>query len=178
VVVVRVWVYSGLAILCALTAQAQQQERKLIDRIMKPDRTLASPMANKSFVRGASAFQGKQYSGKGSYEAKKFPSRSFRTRTPWYASRRPHSSDRQYDAAAANLATRRVIPNLEDPPSQPVFATSQNYAARKKAAFDSRWAGIRPSTIRGTKQDTFDRENEDKAGLTIDQVRAILNRSK
>ena len=173
----RALVCSGVILVFVLSAQAQKQERKLIDRVLKPDLTLSHPMGKKSFAN-APSFRGKQYSGKRGYLVKKFPSKSFRTRTPWYASRRHFARDSRYDTSSANTDSDRVIQNADRSVAQEQYATSERSAARKRASLDTRWQGTRPFRVRGTKQDSLDRQNAELGKLTIDQVREILNRNK
>lgn len=80
----------GLVIFTCVTARAQQQENKLVDRLLRPDTTLSNPAQNKKFnaVEGTSIdrkFEAKQfYAGttrptKSFWGAKSYPSKNFGT---------------------------------------------------------------------------------------------------
>jgi hypothetical protein len=76
----------------AATAAAQQQEQRMMDRIMNPDRDRSNPMGAKAF--SAKPFEGREFQGAVEYtgvkaaRTKEFTTREFLgIRNPWFGKR-------------------------------------------------------------------------------------------
>ena len=85
-----------LAMLAVAPAHAQVQERKLFDRIMRPDTTLESSEARKSFSGGGS-FAGKSFSTRDHYSPRSFPMRTYATNPNREGSRNMTQALRLFD---------------------------------------------------------------------------------
>jgi hypothetical protein len=158
----------------AAPARAQEQERKLIDRVLKPDMSLNNDMQTKQFtVRNNTETKQartkwfflrkrsseKQFAGVRDYNAKPF--------TPRHA---------RFATAEANLHTRGRIPNADVAYPVPGYAGVKPLRERDKAVESFAFAeGSRPFLVRGKSQTALSQQDPQ---LTIDQVRELLNKNK
>jgi hypothetical protein len=160
-------------ILPVYCASAQEQEHKLIDRIMKPDMTLGNEAQGKQFTADRTSvnkkahvstfnFQqkstAKEYRGTRDYSAQQFNSQEFAQKDHAVAN---HLSDKKsatptYSEGSKTNSTRT--------------ARDQN---KNQASRD--YAGNRPYLEQGKSQKSLNRKNKP---MTIDQVRELLNKNK
>jgi len=157
-----------LALLALATASyAQEQERKLVDRLLSPNTKLASPDQNKKFVGGVEA-----------------PTRSAATKS-FYVSEKNLSKTFVADRSAPTTSFRTrnystqaaVVPTL--PPTR-TYQTKQArdispsaYSTKKYATRD--FGGNRPFLEQGKSQKALHAQDRP---LTIDEVRELLNKNK
>ena len=161
-----------LAIVSLPAALAQNQERSLVDRLLRPDATLRNNAQNKKFIadgapinKGAAvstfyiqqkpkpaSFGGTREFSSGSVNSRSFPSGN---RTSISAQRQARDSSESYSTSSV-----RKLPNAPD--------------SHKKEASRT-FAGQRPFLERGKSQKSLDRKNPP---LTIEQVRELLNKNK
>lgn len=164
-----------LVLLCSLgaVASAQDQERKLLDRLMRPNMNLSNPVQNKSFY-GGKEFQ----SGSKNSQLKEFRyidrtrTKQFRTRS--FASTPFWGGDARYATTKANTGGT----------PRDAGKTYGTRNAETKDAFESGkgapvrdYADQKPFAGRGTAQGTLDKEHE-KGPKTMDEVRELLNKNK
>jgi hypothetical protein len=162
----------GLVLLAVYPAFAQQQERKLIDRILKPDLTLQNDAQNKKFKADKTSVNkrktvgtyyleqkptSKKYSNTRDVSTANFDSRSFNTGNKTSAQQ---LSQRQvatstYTASSANGVTGS--------PDQNKTKTGQPYSGNRRFA------------EQGKSQKSLKRKNRP---MTIDEVRELLNKNK
>jgi len=154
-------------------AQAQQQERKLVDRIMEPDMSLQNDAQSKKFTADKTSVNKKanvnsfyvqkrpttkQFAGSREYSAREFNSRNFEQGDQAVAR---HVSSKKADdwtfSAASKTADTRT-------------AHDQN---KKQASHD--YAGNRPYLEQGKSQKSLNRKNKP---MSIDEVRELLNKNK
>ena len=163
-----------LLLLSCSCLYAQEQERKLVDRIMEPDMRLENNAQNKKFIADKTSVNkranvqtfylqqkspGKQFSGTRDFSAKRFESRNF------------NQAD---NAVGKNLAAKKA-------PTESYSDATK--AAGSKAAFDANKAqpsrnyssGDRPYLEKGKSQKSLNRKNKP---MTIDEVRELLNKNK
>jgi hypothetical protein len=155
------------------SARAQQQERKLIDRLLRPDLSLVNPAQGKRYVGAEASSLQKEF------ETKRFPTGN-RVRTkafsgtteflsPTFATRESSQSQRVVRAhaqsryAAAQFATRnssliKAAPDAEKNVKGHTYVESR-----------------RPFLAQGTRQKILSRHNHP---LTIEEVRELLNRAE
>ncbi len=157
-------------------ACAQDQETKLVDRLLRPNMSLANPAQTKKFVasdgvladkkftagtfntREASKLKG--FSGQWQYSARGFS-----------ASAKPFSDGK----TAANLWTRSAIPHAQTQ-YETVAATSLYKAHDSGRSVEVRdFEGTRPFLVQGKSQKALSQQNKP---LTIEQVRELLNKNK
>jgi hypothetical protein len=161
---------SGLIIvLCLLvaTARAQEQERKLVDRLLEPNMKLENSQQNKQFA-GAGAVTAKSASTRSFYVSNTNLSRTFADTREFTT--RPYSS-RHFRTKDANLP----------PPHRArTFATTDARdisSAREAApAYDTRrFAGTRPFLDHGKSQKALRAQDHP---LSIEDIRELLNKNK
>lgn len=162
--------YLGFFFVCS--ALGQEQERKLVDRLLKPDMTLQSTEQNKKFVADktlvdrrapVSAFYLQQKSnGKNFSGTRDFSAQSFNDQ---------RSSSEQ--SKKADTSARTTTPNSAYPTSSPKQFNSAYDADKRKGTKD--FSGNRPFLEEGKSQKSLSRKNPP---LTIEQVRELLNKNK
>jgi hypothetical protein len=156
--------------------RGQDQERNLVDRLLKPDMSLQNTAQNKKFIaaNGASinkhATAGTFYVEKKSNSKRFFGARDFST---WqFNARSFHAGDN-----LANFSSRKQITN-----STRTYSTQTARGLRDAHAHEAGrtvdaliFAGSRPFLDQGKSQRSLDRQNPP---LTIEQVRELLNKNK
>ena len=167
-------IVASMALLAGISAtSAQEQEGKLVDRILKP---------NMSLVNSA---QNKQFGAAGTSVAKRAPSKSFYTPDKSLAksfSAGRAFSPRQFAArhfragdTTANISTRSQLTKADT-----VYVASAAYGTRVAPENGSSlaaapFAGNRPFLGRGKSQKALSARD---TPLTIEQVRELLNKNK
>ena len=161
----------------SVRADAQQQERKLLDRIEHPDRTLHAEGFDKAFATNGPvgdkqasvrsfAFGGKTATlkaGDGAFHARSFASGRDGFRTDSFTVKHAAVADREVAQADHPFATK-ALPVREDP------------LAHKSTPYDRPYVNAsKPYLIPGRRQDTIDDLRQQK-NLSVDEVRDILNK--
>jgi hypothetical protein len=161
----------------ATTLPAQEQERKLIDRVLKPDTTLANPAQNKSFVDTRPASFDKPVSLRNYYSPRKAELKSFpeeKVLTPrQFAARHFRAAD-----SSANISSRAQLRNTDTMVATPAATAGARVAPESTTTAPSssrEYAGSRPFLVQGKSQKSLSAQNKP---LTIEQVRELLNKSK
>jgi hypothetical protein len=159
-------------ILSLAAAKAQDQERKLVDRLLRPDTTLQNRAQNKNFAAGSAFVENRGTVGafylqprsnqKRFLETRDFSSQEFTTR-PFYGGNRNSSVSGQQ------------IVNL--PATYPTSSGPELRNAREsqKALLLRSFADQRPFLDQGKSQKSLNRQNPP---LTIEKVRELLNKNK
>jgi hypothetical protein len=167
---VRVFVVFCIGAFVCLQSQAQEQERNLIDRLLRPNMDLKNSAQGKSFTTNSKA-----------------PARQANTRPFFLQSNQKQKefadtrvlSTKQYPANHPSQAETRSVhtAGVESPlqiRSGAARESSVAYSARSE--FSARtFAGERPFRDQGKSQKSLSRQNPP---LTIDQVRELLNKNK
>ncbi|MDQ6655511.1 MAG: hypothetical protein M3Y80_06845 [Verrucomicrobiota bacterium] len=170
----RTWIILALLACGIAAAGAQEQERKLMDRVLKPDMSLQNEM------------QAKQFGVRGNAEAKQVHTKSFyvadRRQEKQYAGARvvtpkafaaPQSS---FQDAQANLSTRTRIARADTPFAAGGYGGVKTSWDSGKSVETGSFAGSdRPFLVRGKSQKAISQKNKQ---LTIDDVRELLNKNK
>jgi hypothetical protein len=172
---VRTLVAIGIICLAISTAFAQKQERRLIDRLLKPDLELANPAQNKKFSNQRSGSFDKPVRTATFYSAQKRVTKSFqneRTLTPrQFAARHFRTGD-----SAAYISSRSQPPKSDTIIVAPAATAGSRIAAESNASAPVReYADNRAFLGKGKSQKSL--HAQDKP-LTIEQVRELLNKSK
>ena len=151
----------------ATAAFAQEQERKLVDRLLSPDTKLANPDQNKKFTGGLEA-PTRSAATKSFYVSEKKLSKSF------VADRSaPTTSFRTHDYAT-KVATVSTLQPMRAFPTKSARDISTNADSTKKYATRD-FAGNRPFLGQGKSQKSLHAQDRP---LTIDEVRELLNKNK
>jgi hypothetical protein len=161
-----------LAILCS--ASAQDQERKLVDRLLKPDMTLQNDAQNKKFIGDGSASINKRANVGAFYVHRKPHSKNF-SGTRDFSTTQFFSQTYHGGRTAHEAASQQTLANSKAPYANQT-ARGVRDAPRSGKKVDSRaYGGNRPFLNEGTNQKSLNRQNEP---LTIEQVRELLNKNK
>jgi hypothetical protein len=182
---VRWFVAFCFFVLVLPAARAQDQERKLVDRLLRPDTELKNSAQNRKFIAdrrsiNRQATVGRFYVGKkstpkafGVVGTRDFSSWEFNARSFRGSKRQANSSSRNQ---IVNLHTRyatrttiglRAAHNANSP--------SQSFGMAGGTAVNRTFAGKRPFLDRGKSQKALSQQN---TPLTIEEVRELLNKNK
>ncbi len=157
--------------------RAQQQERKLLDRIQRPNMELTNPMQAKSFEGGGGVKIKTASIGKTPYDAGKTANlKEFSGARSFLGIKNPWFGNRVFETKAAPLSGAA---NLNS--SFPVrdAASGEFSASDKKARVASSDLNLRPFLISGKSAQGLD-QISDKISkeMTIDDIREILNKPR
>jgi hypothetical protein len=167
-------IVASMALLAGISvACAQEQEDKLVNRILKPNMSLVSSAQNK------------KVDAAGTFVAKRAPSKSFYTRDKSLAKLFPsertfssgHFAARHFGAgdATANVPARSPLLKADT-----IHIVSAPYGTRVapengKSLRTTSFAGNRPFLGPGKSQKALSAQDKP---LTIEQVRELLNKNK
>jgi len=155
-------------------ACGQDQERKLIDRLLKPDMALQNDAQNKRFTSDGSASINKRASVGSFYIHEQTSSKNFSgTRdfaTSQFYSQTYHGGRRGYEASSQQTMSKSQFAHA----NQTASGVRDAPQSGKKVASRA-YAGKRPFLDEGKSQKSLNQKN---APLTIDQVRELLNKNK
>jgi hypothetical protein len=163
-----------LLVLMSLSCvHAQDQESKLVDRLLRPDITLGNSAQNKKFIADGASINKKASVGT-FYLRKKSNSKSF-AGTRDFSAGQFNSQSFQGTRDAPGISSRQAIGNF-----RPAYATRTARGPRDAPQSDKRiasrsYAENRPFLNQGKSQKSLNRQN---APLTIEQVRELLNKNK
>jgi hypothetical protein len=152
--------------------QAQDQESKLVDRLLRPDTTLQNSAQNKRFVAATVAQDRQAHVGK-FYWQEKTNAKTF-SGTREFSSRQFRSQSFRSTKDPASLIPKTVHK------SNLAFGTTtasglRSVAGGDKKAGASDFAGSRPFLGKGKSQKALSQQNRP---MTIDEVRELLNKNK
>jgi hypothetical protein len=159
------------------TSLAQDQERKLIDRLLKPNTALENPAQNKKFADTRPTSFDKPVSLRSFYSPKQTVPKNFpeeRVFTPrQFAARHFRAGD-----STANVSPRSNLKNTDTMIAPPAAIAGTRVAPESTTSRTTpvrEYAGIRPFLDQGKSQKSLSAQNKQ---LTIEQVRELLNKSK
>ena len=164
----------SVSLLIALSClNGQDQERKLVDRLLRPDMTLQSSEQKKKFIADGTSINKKARVGT-FYVEKKSKSKTFlgtrELSTQQFNSRPFHGSRSAFE----NSSQQAVGNSRLSYPTQSALGPHHVSQSDKKVASRA-YAENRPFLDQGKSQESLTRQN---APLTIDQVRELLNKNK
>ena len=161
-----------IAVLCS--ARAQDQEKKLLDRLLKPDMTLQNDAQNKKFVADGRSSINKRATVGSFYVHQKTHSKKFSgTRdfsTTQFYSQTYHDGRKAYKASL-----QQGLANTRSPYANQTARGVREAPQSGKKVASRDYAGNRPFLDQGKSQKSLNQQN---APLTIDQVRELLNKNK
>jgi hypothetical protein len=162
----------GLLLFSVSSLGAQDQERKLVDRLLRPDMSLQSSEQTKKFIADKTLVDKQAHVGT-FYLQKKSNAKDF-SGTREFSSRTFNgpTSDPAH-GKSANISSRTTPPNSHydtSPASRINRAHDANKMRRTKD-----FSGNRPFLDQGKSQKSLSRQNPP---LTIEQVRELLNKNK
>jgi hypothetical protein len=161
-------------LLVASVAPAQQQENKLIDRLLRPNMELRNPAQNKKFTAVEGVSNNRRFSAREFYVARGRPVKSF-----WgvrsLLSKTFGTGNYARAEAAANYRQNAEMPDASRHFSvkKPVLGDDSSFAKKKTETRD--YADNRPFLAEGTRQKQLSQQGRP---LSIDQVRELLNKNR
>jgi hypothetical protein len=162
-----------LTLFSVVTASAQEQESKLVDRLLKPNTSLANSAQDKKFVASGISVD-KQFPARRFYSREKSLTKTFpneRAFTPQqFAARHFRSGD-----SAANLSSRSRVTKSDTVIPSPVAPVTRVAPDNGSTVAVAEFSSSRPFLDRGKSQKAL---NVSNPPLTIEQVRELLNKSK
>jgi hypothetical protein len=158
------------------TALGQKQEGRLMDRLLKPDASLANPAQNKKFSGDHATSFDKTARTHNFYSSRKSRAKTFaetdRSFTPQqFAARHFRAGD-----SAAYIASRSQPVKDDKLIATPAAAAGTRVAPESNEVAPTReYASNRPFLDKGKSAKSLQAQNKP---LTIEQVRELLNKSK
>ena len=163
----RVAFFTFAFLALATVGYAQEQERKLVDRLLSPDTKLSNSDQNKKFNGGTEA-PTRSASTKTFYVSEKKLTKSF------VADRQAPTNSFTTRSYTTKSATVQIPPPMKGFETKKARDVSTNaYPAKKYATRD--FAGNRPFLGQGKSQKSLHAQDRP---LTIDEVRELLNKNK
>lgn len=156
-----------------ISVRAQDQEKKLIDRLLKPDMNLHNSAQNKQFVADGSSINKRASAGTFYVQQRPNQKNFAATRdvsTQQFSSKPFHSKHSIFDV----FAHQRVADSRSAYANQSAGGVRDAPQSGKKIGTEQ-YADNRPFLDQGKGQKSLNRQNEP---LTIDQVRELLNKNK
>jgi hypothetical protein len=155
------------------TTSAQEQEGKLVDRLLRPNMSLANSAQNKQFVAAGTAVD-KRAPAKSFYTPEELLAKSFtgeRTFSPkQFAVRHFRTGD-----STANISARSQLTKTDTVYVAPAAQGTRAAAESDRSVAATSFAGNRPFLDRGKSQKALSAHD---TPLTIEQVRELLNKNK
>jgi hypothetical protein len=171
--VVKLLTISVLLVAAASSLQAQDQERKLIDRLLRPDMTLQSSEQKKKFVADGTSINKK--ASVGTFYVEKKPNSKTFSSTHGFSTQQYDSQPYHGKRNTFENSSRQAVGNPRSAyPTQTARGSRDAPQSDKKVASRA-YAENRPFLDQGKSQKSLNRQN---APLTIDQVRELLNKNK
>ena len=155
-------------------ASAQDQEKKLVDRLLKPDMALQNDAQNKKFIGDGSVSINKRASVGAFYVHQKPSSKSF-SGTRDFSTSQFYSQTYHGGRTAYETSSQQTFANSKAPYANQTARGVRDAAQSGKKVGSRAYAGNRPFLDQGTNQKSLNRKNEP---LTIEQVRELLNKNK
>ena len=150
---------------------AQDQESKLVDRLLRPDTALRNNAQNKQFRADGASINKKANVGT-FYVQKKSNSKSFAGTRDFSA--RQYNSQSFHGIRSASGTPKAFASSRPSYPTRTARGLRDAPQSDKKVASRS-YAENRPFLDKGKSQKSLNRQN---APLTIEQVRELLNKNK
>jgi hypothetical protein len=168
---VRLSLAACLLFICFSAAYAQEQENKLVSRLLKPDMSLQNTEQNKKFLADRADIN-KRANVSTFYLQQKSKTKRF-SNTPDFATHETKSGTFETRRNTALLSSRSTL-------STPTYSTSPAEKSPglrdgHKTVTGGGYAGNRPYLERGKSQKSLERQNPP---MTIEQVRELLNKNK
>jgi hypothetical protein len=160
------------AALCCL--HAQDQEKKLVDRLLKPDMTLQNDAQNKKFVGDSSVSINKRASVGTFYVHQKPRSKSF-SGIRDFSTTQFYSQTYRGERPAYEVSSQQTLATSKSTYANQTARGIRNAPQSGKKVASRAYTGNRPFLGEGKSQKSLNRQNEP---LTIEQVRELLNKNK
>jgi len=161
-----------VAVCCS--GSAQDQEKKLLDRLLKPDMKLKNDAQNKKFIADGSSPINKRATVGTFFVHQKTHSKKF-SGTRDFSTTQFYSQTYQGRRKASEASSRRSVVNTRSSYANQTARGLREAPQSGKKVTSRVYAGSRPFLDEGKSQKSLNQQN---APLTIDQVRELLNKNK
>ena len=166
-----VWTLLTAAACCV---HAQDQEKKLLDRLLKPDMALQNDAQNKKFSGDGSASINKR-AHIGSFYVHQKPSSKNYSGTRDFSTTQFYSQTYRGGRTASEVSSQQTLANSKATYGSQTARGVRDAPQSGKKVASRAYAGNRPFLNEGTNQKSLNRKTEP---LTIEQVRELLNKNK
>jgi hypothetical protein len=160
-----------LAALCCL--RAQDQERKLVDRLLRPDMTLQNSEQKKKFTADGTSI--KKKANVGTFYVHKNPNSKTFSGTREFSTQQARSRQFHGSRSAFETSSPQAVENSRLAYATQTARGSRNASQSDKKVSSRAYAENRPFLNQGKSQKSLNRQS---TPLTIDQVRELLNKNK
>ena len=169
---VRTILTAAVFLATAAASSAQQQERKLIDRLLRPDMSLQNEAQDKQFT-ATGAISTKKATTKSFYVTSRSPEKEY-TNVRSVGVKGFRTKESPLAQQKANTASRTKSVRIDDLYPTSAYATRAAVDAERTVEV-SNYSGTRPFLGRGKSQKALSAQDRP---LTIEQVRELLNKNK
>jgi len=170
---------AAILLLVPCSLSAQQQEKKLLDRIQRPDMQLGNPLQSKSY-QGASGLkiQGYPVSDKTYASTQSRPLKGFQGSRSFLGIKNPWFGQLTYDAKSASFSHQSGAELSKSYSVKPAAVVP--YADSSHSANSSKpEVPLQPFLIQGEAQGAMQQISDRvKKEMTIDDVRELLNKPR
>ena len=168
----RIAVIATILFASATIGSAQQQERKLIDRLLRPDVSLQNDAQNKQFTPGGTVST-KKVATKEFYVSSRSPEKKY-TNVRDVSVTEFQTKPSPLAQQKADTETRTNFTKVYRPYPTATYAT-RGAAEAEKTIEAYEYADTRPFLVRGKSQKSLSAQDRP---LTIEEVRELLNKNK
>lgn len=161
-----------VSLLGVALANAQEQEKKLLDRLLKPDMTLQNESQGKQFIPAGGTIT-KTARTKSFFFFKRRPEKEFAGVRKFVPKRFPTENFR-FANQEAKLRSRNELAQLDAPYETATYKTRKAIDADKTAKALA-YPRARPFLVKGKSQKSLSAQHPQ---MTIDEVRELLNKNK
>jgi hypothetical protein len=169
----KLLITSVLLVTAASCLRAQDQERKLVDRLLRPDMTLQSTEQKKKFIADGTSINKK--ASVGTFYVEKKPNSKTFSRTPGFSTRQFNSRPYHGNRSAFESSSQQAVGNSRSAYRTQMARGSRDAPQSDKKVANRAYTENRPFLDQGKSQKSLNRQN---GPLTIDQVRELLNKNK
>jgi hypothetical protein len=166
-----VWFLLTAALCCV---RAQDQEKKLVDRLLKPDMALQNEAQNKKFIGDGSASMNKRANVGTFFVHQKPHSKDF-SGTRDFSTTQFYSQTYRGGRTAHEVSSQQTVANSKAAYANQTARSVRDAPQSGKKVASRSYGGNRPFLDHGTNQKSLNRKNEP---LSIEQVRELLNKNK
>ena len=166
-----VWFLLTAALCCV---HAQDQEKKLLDRLLKPDMTLQNDAQNKKFS-GDGLVSINKRANIGTFFVHQKPSSNNYSGTRDFSTTQFYSQTYRGGRTTYDVSSQQTLANSKAAYGSKTARGVRDAPQSGKKVASHAYGGNRPFLNEGTNQKSLNRKTEP---LTIEQVRELLNKNK
>jgi len=166
--------------LTSVLAISQNQERKLMDRLLKPDANRQSDFQNKVFEKSAGFVTNTAAMGEKSFASRSFAmTKEFETTRRFFGVKNPWFGQKTYETKIASIFTKSSLSNIEKEIPVRRAEVASFYNSEKQMPLGTKVVPIRDYPFQGQSQGMINEiTSKSKKQMTIDEVRDMLNKPR